>query len=280
MILGQGGRAATGAESEAGHMDAHGRRMHGDRRAGTARRRRRRADREAHATLPAFTELTAGIAHDLNNRLAVILGQAQLLQRGIGGDPATISRRLDKIEEETLRASRMTRGLLDLARRSEPRHEAVSINTLVPRALAMIHARLRGREITVQTDLSDRMPLVRGDADQLTQILQHLMSNAIDAMEDTGTLTVATAVTDDALELTVSDTGVGMDEERASHIFEPFYTTKPDGEGTGLGLFLTLAILKTHGGNIAVESAPRCGTTMRVRLPRPLTLAQAPSSTN
>jgi signal transduction histidine kinase len=280
MILVPGGRAATGAESEAGHMDTHGRRMHGDRRAVTARRRRRRADREADATLPALAELTAGIAHDLNNRLAVILGQAQLLQRGIGGDPATISRRLDKIEEETLRASRMTRGLLGLVGRREPQYEAVSIDTLVSRALAMVLARLRGGGITVQTDLAERMPLIRGDAEQLTQILGHLIANAIDAMEGAGTLTVATAVTDDTLELTVSDTGVGMDEERAGHIFEPFYTTKPDGEGTGLGLFLTLAILKTHGGTIAVESAPDSGTTMRVRLPRPLTLAQTLLSTN
>jgi signal transduction histidine kinase len=277
MILVQGGRPAANAEVDATHTEGHTRRSRRDRRAVAARRCQCRAEHDANASIPALAELTAGIAHDLNNRLSVILGQTQLLRRGIGAEPA-ITRRLEKIEEETLRASRMTRGLLGLVRRREPQHEAVSINTLVPRALAAVHARLRGGRITMQTDLTEGMPLVRGDAEQLTQILQHLIANAIDAMEGAGTLTVATAVTDDALELAVSDTGVGMDEERASHIFEPFYTTRPDGEGTGLGLFLTLAILKTHGGTIAVESAPGSGTTMRVRLPRPLTLA--PSSTN
>ena len=139
---------------------------------------------------------------------------------------------------------------------------------LVPRALELIHSKLRGRDISVQTRLADGTPTILGDADQLTQVLINLLGNALDAMGTTGTLTIATAPVDDGLELAVTDSGHGMDAEQASRIFEPFYTTKPEGTGTGLGLSVTLGILKSHGGTVAVESTPGRGTTMRVRLPR------------
>jgi len=238
------------------------------------RRRRRTAERETLSTTVALTaELTGGLAHDLNNRLSVILGQAQLLRRSCAADPM-IARRLEKIEEETLRASRMTRGLVELSRREDPPHGILSMNKIVPCALGAVRAKLRDRGITLETDLTSRLGLIRGDADQLTQVLLHLADNAIDAMGEGGTLSITTALTDDRLEILIGDTGAGMDAEEVSRIFEPFYTTKP--EAIGLGLFLTLAILKTHGGTIAVETAPGRGTTMRVRLPRPLAPVAAP----
>jgi signal transduction histidine kinase len=217
--------------------------------------------------------VTAGLAHDLNNRLSVILGQTQLLRRGTV-DAAAGARRLEKIEEETMRASRMTRGLLDLARRDAPVHVPVAINALVPRALAIAHGKLRGTDIAVTTRLTAAAPLVRADAAQLTQVLVHLIDNAIEAMGESGQLTVATAITDDGLEIAVTDTGAGMVPDDVNRIFEPFYTTKPDGEG--LGLFHTLTVLKAHGGSVAVDTAPGSGTTMRVRLSQALSVAGAP----
>jgi signal transduction histidine kinase len=274
MILVQGGRAATGTELDGRPVGPRGRRMLSDRRASAARRRRRRAERVAQgASRPPLDEVTAGLAHDLNNRLSVILGQAQLLRRGTV-DGAAGARRLEKIEEETMRASRMTRGLLDLARREAPAHVPVAINTLVPRALAIAHGKLRGTRIEVTTRLTAAAPLVRGDAAQLTQVLVHLIDNAIEAMGETGQLTITTAITDDGLEVAVTDTGAGMLPEEVNRIFEPFYTTKPDGEG--LGLFHTLTVLKAHGGSVAVDSAPGCGTTMCVRLAQALSVAGAP----
>jgi signal transduction histidine kinase len=218
------------------------------------------------AKLAAIGELAAGVAHELNNPLTVILGHAQMLQaKADAGSP--LAEKLGKIESEALRASKITRGLLDFSRRREPKHDPVSVNDLVPRALELIHSKLRGRNVAVQTRLEARTAEILGDADQLTQVLINLTGNAIDAMGAGGALTVATADDGDALELAVSDTGTGMDAEQVSRIFEPFYTTKPEGKGTGLGLSVTLGILKSHGGTIAVESAPGRGTTMRVRLP-------------
>ncbi len=274
MMLIQGG-GPTGAELGGRHAGARGRHMLGDRKRVASRRRRHRAERESPSNTLPFAEVTAGLAHELNNRLSVILGQAQLLRRGVGPD-AGIARRLEKIEEETLRASRITRGLLDVARCREPRHDSVSINRLVPRALGRIQSKLRGRAIRVHTDLAADISVVRGDADQLTQVLVNLALNAIEAMGDVGTLRVTTSATDDLLEVSVTDTGAGMEPEQVSRIFEPFYTTKSEGAGTGLGLFHTLTVLKSHGGSIAVESEPGSGPTMRVRLPRPFAAASAP----
>ena len=274
MILVQGGRAATDPELDGRPMRPRGRRMLSDRRSLAGRRRRRRAERadQRAAGLP-LDQITAGLAHDLNNRLSVILGQTQLLRRGAASE-ATSARRLEKIEEETMRASRMTRGLLDMARREAPVHVPVAINKLVPRALAIAHGKLRGTDIAVTTRLTAAAPLVRGDAEQLTQVLVHLIDNAVEAMGDTGQLSVTTAITDDGLELAITDTGSGMAAEEVNRIFEPFYTTKPDGEG--LGLFHTLTVLKSHGGSISVDTAPGCGTTMCVRLSQALSVATSP----
>lgn len=267
MILIQGG-GSTGTEGRSAH--SRGLRALRDRRGSAAHRRQRRARCAAPAAnLPPLAEITAGLAHDLNNRLSVILGHAQLLLR-LGDTDTATARRVEKIEQETMRASLLTRGLLDLSRRHQPKHGAVSINRIVPQALAQVQAKLRGRRIAVQVDLTTHVPVVRGDAEQLTQLVVNLLTNAIDAMGETGTLTVTTAIKDEALELAVIDTGGGMDAEEVSRSFAPFYTTKPEGEGMGLGLFLALSVLKSHGGTITVDSAPGCGTTMRVRLPRPL----------
>jgi signal transduction histidine kinase len=214
----------------------------------------------------AVGEAAAGIAHELNNRLSVILGQAQLLRRSAGAD-ATVDRKLQTIEREVQRASAMTRGLLERAR-TEPRQEPVAVNTVVACALDAVEPRLSELAIAVETDLSDEQPVVLGDLERLIQVLLHLVNNAVDAMGESGTLTVTTELTDDAVTLAVADTGAGMEAEQATRIFEPFYTTKANGRGAGLGLFLTLGILKTHGGSISVESTPGHGTTMRVRLPR------------
>jgi signal transduction histidine kinase len=226
------------------------------------------------AKLAAIGELAAGVAHELNNPLTVILGHAQILRDKVEGD--AVAQKLSKIEAEALRASKITRGLLDFSRRREPKHEPVAVNSLVPRALELIHSKLRGNGIRVKTQLSDTAPTILGDTDQLTQVLINLMGNAVDAMDRAGTLTVTTSAVDGDLELAVTDTGDGMDAEQASRIFEPFYTTKPEGKGTGLGLSVTLGILKSHGGSIAVDSTKGSGTTMRVRLPRSFVPEQTP----
>ena len=237
--------------------------------AGRGQRSRKRGEPR---DLTAIGEVAAGIAHDMNNRLAVILGQTQLLRRTATLDPA-VDRKLEKIEQEALRSSTMMRGLLERSR-SEPAQDPVAINTLVARALDLIKV-TPDQSIDLELELSENTPVIVGDAEQLTQVLVHLIGNALDAMPGTGRLTVRTGLTDDSLEITVGDTGTGIDPEQVSRIFEPFFTTKAAGHGTGLGLFLTLHILKNHGGSITVDTAPGRGTTMLVRLPRGTNTAPA-----
>ena len=231
------------------------------------RRHRRAPERCSRpASTGNVSEITAGVAHDMNNRLSVILGHAQLLRRAPALDPA-IAQKLEKIEEEVLRASTMTRGLIDRTR-SEPRRETVAVNAVVVRALERARALFATRQIALEIELSDPAPLIVGDAERLTDLVGHLVTNAIEAIGDEGTLMVHTILEDDAVEITVTDSGPGMSAEHASRIFEPFFTTKPDVRGAGLGLFLVLATLKTYGGTITVQTAEGRGTTMRVRLPR------------
>jgi two-component system NtrC family sensor kinase len=235
------------------------------------RRQRRPARCEQPADTATIGEMTAGVAHELNNRLSVILGQAQLLRRNTTID-AVAAQKLEKIEQEVLRASTMTRGLCDRAR-TEPRRDPVALNTIVMKALQRAQGMLEGRSIALMADFCEPAPVIPGDAEQLAKAVGHIVDNAIEAMGDEGTLTVTTALDDERVELTVTDTGPGMDPDQAARIFEPFYTTKSDVRGAGLGLFLTVTTLKSHGGTITVQSAPGRGTTMRIRLPR---AAEAP----
>ena len=218
------------------------------------------------AKLAAIGELAASVAHELNSPLTVILGNAQMLSRKITED--SVSTKLAAIEQETQRASRIIRNLLDFSRKREPRREPVGINTVITRTVELVQPRLRGRNVELTTALNPSVPVLSADSDQLTQVLLNFIGNAIDAMPEGGHITVATAMGPDGdVEFTVSDTGSGMTPEQAARIFEPFFTTKAEGKGTGLGLSISLGIIRSHGGCVIVESEVGKGTTMRARLP-------------
>jgi signal transduction histidine kinase len=216
--------------------------------------------------LAAIGELAASVAHELNNPLTVILGNAQILLRSISDEKA--AGKLSAIEHETQRAARIIRNLLDFSRKREPRRDPVGINDVVGRTVELVHLKLRGRDIALETVLEPRVPILLGDSDQLTQVLLNFIGNAIDAISGSGSVTVATAIGPDGeVEFTVMDTGCGMTAEQAGRIFEPFFTTKAEGKGTGLGLSIALGIIRGHGGCVTVESEVGKGTTMRARLP-------------
>jgi signal transduction histidine kinase len=219
------------------------------------------------AKLAAIGELAASVAHELNNPLTVILGTTCLLRRDSTNGP--LDTQLALVEEQAMRAGKITRNLLDFARKREPRHEPVNVNVLVPRALELVESKLRRRPVEVETRLTPNLPAMLGDADQLTQVLINLVGNAIDAMSKGGRLVVTTGLRPetDSVVVSVSDTGMGISEDQLPHIFEAFYTTKPEGKGTGLGLSVTAGIVKAHSGTIEVDSEPGRGTTMRVCLP-------------
>lgn len=223
------------------------------------------------AKLAAVGELAASVAHEINNPLMVILGNSGLLLREAAPDsPQHL--RLSGIVTEANRAGKIVRDLLDFARRREPNRGPVSVPELLERALELLHAKLRRASVDVERVFDAALPAILADRDQLTQVFLNLITNAVDAMDDGGTLVLETATRQDddgrtLITVGVSDTGPGIPPEHLARIFEPFYTTKPEGRGTGLGLSVSLGIVRMHGGAIDVDSKPGRGTTMRVTLP-------------
>jgi signal transduction histidine kinase len=221
------------------------------------------------AKLAAIGELAAGIAHEVNNPLMVIIGTATVLRRR--PEFAPYYDRLDAIEVQAARATKLVRGLLDFARRRARTPTAVPIRETIERALALVADRLRSPALETIKLFDESDPVVFGDRDELTQVFINLITNAADAMPRGGRLTLSTDVRrhEDVAYLSarVTDTGVGIPPENRNKIFESFFTTKPEGQGTGLGLAVTLEIVKNHEGTIEVESAVGKGTTMIVNLP-------------
>jgi signal transduction histidine kinase/CheY-like chemotaxis protein len=230
--------------------------------------------------LRALGEMASGVAHDFNNLLAAILGRAQLLLEEVSHP--THRRWLEVIERSAMDGAETVRRLQGFTRiRRDQPFVAVDLNRIVREALEVTEARWReeprsrGVSIEVGTALTPALPRVAGDPVELREVLTNLVLNAVDAMAQGGTLTLATARVGDRVEVTVADTGVGMPAEVRERIFDPFFTTKGP-QGTGLGLSITYGILSRHGAQVAVDSEPGQGTTFRLSFPRS-ELADAPS---
>ena len=218
--------------------------------------------------LSAVGELVAGVAHEVNNPLSSISAFAQLMLRD-GGLTSNQREAVEIIKSETVRASQVVKDLLAFARRREPQHELVDLNSVVARTLRLRGYQMSNNQITVETDLAPDLPNVAGDARQLQQVCLNLVINAVQAMSGAGggTLSLSTRCENDSVIMDVRDTGPGIPEEVKAHIFEPFFTTKDEGEGSGLGLSVSYGIVTAHGGTIeAADTSPK-GTTIRVILP-------------
>ena len=230
--------------------------------------------------MEAVGRLAGGIAHDFNNLLTVIVGRSELASSHLpAGDPRRQD--LQLIEATARRAAVLTGQLLAFSRRQVLQPAVVNLQTIVNNVVPMLR-RLIGEDIEVQAT-ADAVGRVKVDPGQVEQVLVNLAANARDAMPNGGRLVIATAnVVLDAeavtriggiapgpyLVLSMTDSGVGMDEETRLRIFEPFFTTKPQGHGTGLGLSMVYGIVQQHGGTITVDSAPGGGTTFSMYLPR------------
>lgn len=223
--------------------------------------------------LEAIGTLAGGIAHDFNNLLQALLSglQAARLRGGDGPFQATFA----ELEAMVGRGAELARQLLLFARQQPARREAVDAVALLEEHAGMLR-RLLPENIELQVEAPRTSLWVEGDPIQLAQVLANLVVNARDAMPAGGRLTIAAAEVAGQVELSVQDTGVGMDEQVRQRIFDPFFTTKPAGSGTGLGLAVVWGIVKDHGGSVQVDSAPGQGTTVRVRLPRAHAAAPAP----
>ena len=231
--------------------------------------------------LEAVGRLAGGVAHDFNNLLTVIIGYSDLLRVNAAGN-STERIAVDEVSKAAERASSLTRQLLAFSRKQVLQPQSLNLNQSVLRIQQML-SRLIGENVEIVTDLGDELWSVSADPGQIDQIIMNLSVNARDAMEEGGILTIQTqnvflgedylahhpgVATGEYVLLSVTDTGCGMDAETLTHIFEPFYTTKVHGRGTGLGLATVYGIVKQSGGDIWVYSEPGLGTCMKVYFPR------------
>jgi signal transduction histidine kinase len=221
----------------------------------------RHADRLATIGL-----LSAGVAHELNEPIGSILGFAQLIQKDpeLSDQTKTDS---EKIMRASLHAREVIKKLMLFARQMPPQKTRVSMNQIVKDGLYFLESRCAKEGIKVACQLAPSLPDVTADQSQMTQVLVNTVVNAIQAMPDGGKLTVRTLTTDKFVSLIVKDTGVGMEENIKNQIFQPFFTTKDVGVGTGLGLSVVYGIVTSHGGSIGVDSKVGQGTTIKIKLP-------------
>lgn len=230
--------------------------------------RAQREQLQQNEKLAALGTLLAGVAHELNNPLSVIMHQAAILERALRDDPRQA--RITTILKAAESCSRMVKNFLALARHEPPRRVAVSINTVVRAATDLIAYGLRNDNIEVTLDLMEPLPLVSADPEQLERVIINLVSNAQYVLRSRPAprrLALQSSVDGGSVVLRASDNGGGIPPEIRSRIFDPFFTTKPTGEGTGLGLALCHGIVTAHNGTIAVNSEPDIGTTFIINLP-------------
>lgn len=211
----------------------------------------------------------AGVAHELNNPLAALVGYADLLEQA--DVPAQLRRPVQQMREQAIRATRIVRNLLNFARRRNPQRAAVSIPDLVQGTLDLFAYEARMQQVAVEQDLAPALPPLLGDPHALQQVLVNLVQNALHALA-TSTRTprrlrVRAVRVGEDLHLSVADNGPGVPREVVARLFEPFFTTKAAGHGTGLGLALSRSVAREHGGELLLEGGPGEGACFVVRLP-------------
>lgn len=219
--------------------------------------------------LSALGRMAAGIAHEINNPLAaILLFSTNLLKKAPQEGP--FREGLEIIIQETLRCKTIIQDLLEFSRSSEPKTFLTNVNKVIVKATHLLDNEFRLRHIRLDVDLGKSLPEILIDENQIEQIFVNLLLNAIQAIEDQGTVTIRSYVTPDRknVAIDVVDTGCGIPPENMSKIFEPFFSTKP--KGTGLGLAVTYGIVQKHGGHIYAYSRPQEGSRFVVEFPVPL----------
>lgn len=225
--------------------------------------------------LAAIGELSAGIAHEINNPLAIIRQEAEWMQhllKKLGGDPkelAELQGSVHQIVHQVDRCTEITRNLLDFARKRDPVIQAVEVNRIIENMTMLVEKEARHKNITIVRHYDATLPLIYSDAPQLRQVILNFLTNATHAIGTDGVVTITTRLNgDDAVDIVISDTGCGIPAEHLSKIFDPFFTTKPPGQGTGLGLSICHGIILRLGGRITVASQVGQGTEFTITLPR------------
>ncbi|MCD6328478.1 response regulator [bacterium] len=236
---------------------------------------------ERHASLG---ELTASIAHELNNKLAPILAYSQLLREKV--EDEQMLQKLSSIEKCALGAKSVMESLLAFSRKSSPLREYVDLNKTMNDTIQLVKYRLDACNIDLILELDPKLPLTMADPKQIEQVFLNIMNNAYQAMEERGgTLYIISFIEGSTICFNITDTGPGISEKNQLKIFNPFFTTKPSGKGTGLGLSCSYGIIQAHNGEIKCKSKLGRGTTFAIYLPvvegeitqkRPESKSQAP----
>lgn len=220
--------------------------------------------------LSAMGSLLAGVAHELNNPLSVVVGRATMLEDE--AEDAQTRRAAQKIRVAAERCARIVKSFLAMARRQKPNFSPLAIAQVIDGALEMVEYGLRSHGITVDVRYEDGLPEIAGDADQLHQVFTNTFVNAQHAMADVSgrrvlTIHVHHDRAEDVIVVDVGDTGTGMSPEVLARAFDPYFTTKPLGKGTGVGLSVSLGIVQAHGGRMSARNVESGGTCVTVVLP-------------
>ncbi len=221
--------------------------------------------------MAAIGQLVSGVAHELNNPLTSIAGLTELLlERDVGGDAPRQHLRI--IHEQAGRAGRIVKNLLTFVRTGTTEQSPVDVNDVVARTTMLVAYEIRLRGIELVTELHPLPAIVMGDPHELQQVLLNLLTNAVQAIADLPPgrlrrITIETARVEDRVILAVRDTGDGVPAELVANLFTPFFTTKPAGQGTGLGLSLSYGLIQAHGGTLAYEEGADGGAEFTIELP-------------
>ena len=218
--------------------------------------------------LASLGKLSAGLAHEINNPLGMILGYTQLLLRYEKPETQRYSD-LKIIEKHVRNCKAIVEDLLNFARSTETKKIESNINELLRDVLKVMEHQFEMNGIEIVADLNEELPNMTIDPEKIKQVFMNILMNAKDAIQGRGKITIKSDLNsrDNTVVITFSDTGCGIRSENLPHIFDPFFTTKPTGKGTGLGLSVSYGIIQDHGGNIEVESKVDEGTTFIVTLP-------------
>jgi signal transduction histidine kinase len=219
--------------------------------------------------LAAVGELSAGVAHELNNPLAIIQMYSEFSKDRSDLDD-TAKKDLLIIYEQAKRASKITRNLLSFARKHEPEKSLVSVNEIIEKTLEMHSHQLSINNVEVSEELQPDLPMIMADYNQMQQVFMNIIINAEQAMLEAhgrGKLNIKTETTEGMIKISFTDDGPGISQDNLKRIFDPFFTTKEVGKGTGLGLSICYGIVQAHGGHIYASSKMGEGATFVIEIP-------------
>lgn len=221
--------------------------------------------------LKAIGQISASIAHEINNPLAGILVYTRLLSKKLQNDTLDKDEalsQLKKIDDAVSHTSRIIGGLLDFSRRADPVFKPSDINSIIDQSLVLVGHQVERKKIQLVRENDANLPQIYADSSQIVQVLINLINNAVQATDIGGKITIRTSLSSDKMvQIEVIDTGIGISEEHMNKLFTPFFSTKSEIKGVGIGLWISYRIITNHGGRISVSSRLGKGSTFTIQLP-------------